>query len=67
MENTKINPETGTKYSCAELKAAWARVATRDNWNRPILEWIDSAEDDVSREAIIFFARRLGSLKRENL
>lgn len=54
--NANINPETGTKYSRAELKAAFDAVCDKSNWKMPIDSTIDKSDEDVTREAVIFFA-----------
>lgn len=51
-----INPETGTIYSRAELKAAFERVQDPTNWKNPISALIPAHHQDVTREAVIFFA-----------
>jgi hypothetical protein len=51
-----INPETGTVYSRAELKAAFDKVCNSQNWKMPIDAVITEAERDVATQAVIFFA-----------
>lgn len=51
-----MNPETGTRYSRAELKAAFERVQNAQNWKLPIDTVIPSKDKEVTEEAIIFFA-----------
>jgi hypothetical protein len=54
---TKINPETGTKYSRKELKAAFERIENPTNWKLPIRGvMIPEADRDITNEAVIFFA-----------
>ena len=52
-----INPETGTRFSRAELKAAFDRVCNPNNWKMPIRGVMISAADrEITEEAVIFFA-----------
>ena len=51
-----INPETGTKYSRAELREAFEAVQNETNWKMPIDAAIPEYMEDVTREAVIFFA-----------
>lgn len=54
-EQKQTNPETGTKYSRAELKAAFDAVCDRSNWKNPVQGTILPKDEDVTREAVIFF------------
>lgn len=54
--NTTRNPETGTIYSRAELHAAFGRVQDPTNWKNPISAMIPAGHEDITREAVIFFA-----------
>lgn len=57
IASTERNQETGTRYSHAELKAAFERVEDRTNWKNPIVgALIPAAERDVTEQAVIFFA-----------
>lgn len=53
--NSAMNPETGTIYSRAELKAAFDLVCNKDNWKLPIKGRISTEKRDIVREAIIFY------------
>jgi hypothetical protein len=55
IETVRINPETGTRYSRAELTAAFNRVANLRNWKMPIDTIIPGDDADVVEQAIIFF------------
>jgi len=56
MTNT-MTKETGTKYSRAELKAAFELVEDKTNWKNPINKVVGAdANLDMIREAVIFFA-----------
>ena len=52
-----MNKETLTKYSLAQLKAAFEKVQCRHNWKNPIYHIMPVLEcdDDLIREAIIFY------------
>lgn len=54
--NLPINPETGTIYSRFDLKEAFEAVQDPSNWKMPIDAAIPAYMEDVTREAVIFFA-----------
>lgn len=56
VTNKTINPETGTIYSRAELKAAFEKVRNTDNWKNPINAVIPQSDAEITRQAVIFFA-----------
>jgi hypothetical protein len=51
-----INPGTGTIYSKEELHAAFSRVQNSSNWKMPVHAMIPATDEDVTREAVIFYA-----------
>jgi len=51
-----INPETGTVYSRADLREAFEAVEDPSNWKMPIDAAIPAWAEDITREAVIFFA-----------
>jgi len=60
-----VNPETGTKYSRAELLAAMTLVENPSNWKMPIQNVMISATDqDVVREAVIFFTGSVPTFRK---
>jgi hypothetical protein len=63
-EQTNVNPETGTKYSRAELHAAFSAVQDPANWKNPIDAVIDASAQDVTLEAVVFFAGCLPTFKK---
>lgn len=55
---SQINTETGTKYSRAELKAAFELVENKENWKMPIVKalTLSNGQREVIEEAVVFFA-----------
>ena len=54
--NLPINPETGTIYSRADLHEAFEAVQDPANWKNPILAVIPEYMQDVTEEAVKFYA-----------
>ena len=50
-----LNPETGTRYSRDQLKAAFDMVANPENWKLEVRGTIPAPAWDVVREAVVFF------------
>lgn len=51
----KTNPETGTIYSRAQLKAAFELVENKANWKMPVKSTIFACGREVTEAAIIFY------------
>jgi len=55
-DRPSLNPETGTPWSRAELKAAFDLVANRSHWKNPIRRTVPAGTDlELVREAVIFY------------
>ena len=52
----KMNPETGSIYSRAELEEAFKLVQDKKHWKGPVKGLVPNDKVDVVREAVNFYA-----------
>ena len=53
---SKINPETGSIYSRAELEEAFKLVQDKQHWKGPVKGIVANDKVDIVRESVNFFA-----------